>query len=173
MNNLFINWWQEEINEVNNSHITLNRLSEAGRTGREELGEWILSVRLRAQGITKGQLPLSHLLTVVTFFLIYPPRTRDLQRCPESTVWSIYVFGDGGNCVEIPALLFHWLLLWRAGQTLLALTYGSRGWGPSQPPSSMELVMQLRNVLGSACVLRVGGRGFPSGNHRMLSSAFG
>lgn len=101
MNNLFINWWQEEINEVNNIHITLNRLSEAGRTGGEELGEWIPFAGLfKAQRITKGQPPLSHfcsLLTAVTSFLICPARTADLQRCPESTVWFLHVFGDGGK----------------------------------------------------------------------------
>lgn len=64
------------------------------------MGEWIPFVRLGAQGITKGELPLSpfcSLPIVATFFLIYPPMTTDLQRCPESAVWFLYVFGNGGK----------------------------------------------------------------------------
>lgn len=161
MNNLFINWWQEKINEVNNIHITLNRLSEAGRTGREELGEWIPFVRLRAQGITKGQLPFSDL---ISHFSTQDKICRGALRALCGFFTCLVVVGSH---VEIPALVPPASAV--TTQTLLALTYGSLGWGPSQPPSSLKLVMQLRNMLGSACVLGVGDTGFPPGSHGTLS----
>lgn len=82
-------------------------------------------------------------------------------------MWFLYMFGGGGSHVEIPALVPPASAV--TTQTLLALTYGSLGWGPSQPPSSLKLVMQLRNMLGSACVLGVGDTDFPPGSHGTLS----